>query len=445
MADSAPHQIVSRDDPPPSAAPDKASSPRWGPFTKFLVALILAVVTGAVLVRFERMIAPLVLAIILTYLLRPVVAALVRRTGLSWHAAVGVLYLAVIIVLIGLLTAAGIAIIQQTQGLITSVSQIASSDLPNQLQRVLSAPFHFGPFLIDLSRPFSIGPLKFDLSNINWQALLNPILGAIQPALSQTGTVISDLAGRTAETLGWMLFILIISFYLLFDTHRLTASFEGIVPPDYTYDARRMVGALVPIWNAFLRGQITLALIMGTLIGLTMTILGVPYGLVIGLLAGLLQFVPIVGPLIYGTTSIIIVLFQPGTWLGLSPVTHAIIVLAGIIVLQEISDNILVPRILGSSLHLHPVAILVFALIAANLAGLVGLLLSAPTLATLRLFGHYIYCKLFDLDPWPEPPPIPHPSLERAWVRWLRLRLTLWRERRAIVRESPRHVTKDEG
>ncbi len=445
MADRSPRPIVSRDDPPPSAAPDEAGSPRWGPFTKFLVSLILVVVAGAVLVRFQRMIAPLVLAVILTYLLRPVVAALVARTGLSWHTAVGVLYLAVIILLISLLTAAGIAIVQQTQGLITSVSQIASSDLPNQLQRTLSAPFQLGPFLIDLSRPFSIGPFQFDFSNIDWRSLLNPVLGAIQPALSQTGTVISDLAGRTAETLGWMLFVLIISFYLLFDTHRLAGSFEGMVPPDYTYDAQRLVGALVPIWNAFLRGQITLALIMGTLIGLTMTILGVPYGLVIGLLGGLLQFVPIVGPLIYGTTSIIIVLFQPGTWLGINPVPHAIIVLVGIIVLQEISDNLLVPRILGSSLHLHPVAILVFALIAANLAGLVGLLLSAPTLATLRLFGRYIYCKLFDLNPWPGPPPIPHPSLERAWVRWARLRLTQYRERRAIIHENPRHVTKDEG
>jgi predicted PurR-regulated permease PerM len=391
------------------------------------------------------MIAPLALAFILTYLLRPVVAFLVARSGLSWHVAVGVLYLVVIIMLISLLTAAGIAIIQQTQGLITSVSQIASSDLPLQLQRVLSAPVQLGPFLFDLSRPFSIGPFHFDLSNIDWQALLNPILGAVQPALSQTGTVISNLAGRTAETLGWMLFILIISFYLLFDTHRLAGSFEGMLPPDYTYDARRMVGALVPIWNAFLRGQITLALIMGTLIGVTMTLLGVPYGLVIGLLGGLLQFVPIVGPLIYGTTSIAIVLFQPGTWLGIGPVGHAIIVLVGIVVLQEISDNILVPRVLGSSLHLHPVAMLVFALIAANLAGLVGLLLSAPTLATLRLFGRYVYCKLFDLDPWPEAPPIPHPPIERAWVRWLRMRLTQFRERRTIIDPGPHHVTKDEG
>jgi len=437
MADSSSRRVAHTTDQSHSEANLDAlpASPRWGPFTKFLVALILVVVAGEVLVRFQRMIAPLVFAVILTYLLRPVVAAMVARTRLSWHAAVAVLYLAVIVLLIGLLTAAGIAIVQQTQGLLGLVTQIASSDLPNQLQHLLSAPFSFGPFVFDLSRPFSIGPFRFDISNVNWQPLLTQILAGVQPALSQTGTVISDLAGRTAESLGWMLFILIISFYLLFDTHRLVGSFEGIVPPDYAYDARRLVGALLPIWNAFLRGQITLALIMGSLIGITMTILGVRYGIVLGLLGGMLQFIPIVGPLIYGTTAVAIVLFQPGLWLGFTPVVHAIIVLADVIVLQEISDNILVPRILGSSLHLHPVAILVFALIMANLAGLVGLLLSAPTLATLRLFGRYIYCKLFDLNPWPDPQPIPHPAPERTWARWVRRRWTVWREGRSRVEE----------
>jgi predicted PurR-regulated permease PerM len=431
-------------DPSPSEQPvEMTPSPRWGPFTKFLVALVAVVVAGAVLVRFQAMVTPLVVAVIITYLLRPVVAGIVSQTRLQWHAAVAVLYLFIIIVLIGLLTVVGIAIIQQIQGLINLINQIAFSDLPNQLQRLLSAPFHFGPFLFDLSRPFNIGPFRFDVSNVNWQPLLNPVLGAIQPALSQTGTVIGDLAGRTAASLGWMLFILIISFYLLFDTHRLAGSFEGVVPPNYAYDWRRLLGALVPIWNAFLRGQITLALIMGCLIGITMTILGVRYGVVLGLLGGILQFVPIVGPLIYGTTAVAIALFQPTNWLGVSPVTHAIIVLADIIVLQEVSDNILVPRILGSSLHLHPVAILVFALIAANLAGLVGLLLSAPTLATLRLFGRYIYAKMFDMDPWPEPPPIPHPPTERALARWAHLRLTMIRERRFKRKETP--MTRDEG
>jgi predicted PurR-regulated permease PerM len=177
-----------------------------------------------------------------------------------------------------------------------------------------------------------------------------------------------------------------------------------LVPAGYAGDAHRLVGALGPIWNAFLRGQVTLAIVMGLANGLAMAALGVRYAVVLGLLGGLLEFIPIVGPFILGTTAVVIALFQPGNWLGLGPVPYALVVLAVAILLQQLENNFLVPRILGGSLNLNPVVILVGAVIAADLAGIVGLMLSAPVLATLRLFGCYIYRKLIDLDPWDDPP-----------------------------------------
>ena len=394
-------------------------SPRWGPFTKFLIALVLIVLLGAVLLRFQQMIVPLVLAVMLTYLLRPVAAAVATRTGLSWRAAVALLYAVLLVLLLTLLTLTGIAVIQQMQALYTNLLQI-STDFPNLLQRILSAPLVIGPFVIDLSRPIGIGPFKIDFSTTDLQALGQQVLAALQPALSRTGALLSTLAAGTAETLGWMLFILIISFYLLSDSRRMSVSIERLVPPEYAYDVRRLVSDLAPIWNAFLRGQITLALVMGSVIGLTMALLGVRYSIVLGLMGGVLEFVPIIGPLITGTTAVIIALFQGGNWLGLTPLAYAVTVIIAMILLQQIENNFLVPRIIGGTLNLHPVAILVGAVIAANLAGIIGLLLSAPTVATLRLFGRYFYRKMFDLDPWPDPPPVVRQAAERTWLRWLR-------------------------
>ncbi len=403
-----------------------AASPRWSVLTKFLVSLVLAALGGALLVRFQQMIAPLALAVILTYLLRPMVGGLAFYTSLSWRAGVAVIYLGLVVILGVLITAAGIALVQQAQGLYGTVLQIVSPELPAQLQHVLSAPVQLGPYLIDLSRPFQLGPFVFDLNHVNWQPLYAQLLNGLRPALLQIGDGLRSLATTTAATVAWLFFSLIISFYLLFDSQRLAGSVATAVPPAYAYDARRLVGALAPIWNAFLRGQLTLAIVMGFAVGLTMAALGVRYPLVLGLLGGVLEFIPIVGPVIAGGAAVGIALFQPANWLGLSPVPYALVVLAASILLQQLENNFLVPRILGGSLNLHPVVILVGAVVAADLAGIIGLLLSAPVLATLLMLGRFVYRKMVDLDPWPDLPPVTRPP-EHAWLRWARGRLAGWR------------------
>jgi predicted PurR-regulated permease PerM len=310
----------------------------------------------------------------------------------------------VLLLLLGaLLTVAGVAILQQMQGLYAVVLNIAFH-LPEQVQRVLTSPVSIGPVSFDLSKPLDIGPFHLDLSRTDWQPMYNQVLGAIEPALRRTGAIISSLATGTAVTLGWSLFVLVASFYLLFDWRRIAPSIGQLVPAEYAYDARRLVGALAPIWNAFLRGQVTLAIVMGLANGLAMAALGVRYAVVLGLIGGVLEFIPIVGPLILGVTAVVIALFQPDNWLGLAPVPFALVVLGAAILLQQLENNFLVPRILGGNLGLNPVFILVGAVIAADLAGIVGLMLSAPVLATLRLFGRYVYRKLLDLDPWDDPP-----------------------------------------
>jgi len=192
------------------------------------------------------------------------------------------------------------------------------------------------------------------------------------------------------------------------------------VPHGYLYDARRLASELGPIWDAFLRGQITIAVILGLLVGFSLAALGVHYAPVLGILATLMEFIPIVGPLISTLVGVLVAVFQPDNLLGLSPIWYAVLVLVVYSLLQQIQNNVIIPRILGRSLHLHPIVILIGAFVAASLAGVVGLLLSAPTIATLRLFGRYVYRKLFDIDPWPPAPPEPEPPPQREWLRWLR-------------------------
>ena len=388
-------------------------SPRWGRTTKFLLSLILVVLLGTLLVRFQALLAPLAFAFILAYLFNPLVVWLMARTRWGWGLTVSLVYLVLVIVLLGLMVAAGIAIEQQAVGLYRAVVEVLPN-LPARLESLTQYPIQIGTLVLDLSRPLVFGPFSLDFSAADLQPLYDQLLATIRPVLSQTGTFLGSLASSTAALLGWLIFVLAVAYYLQHDLQKIVPSIERFVPAGYAYDVRRLADELGPIWNAFLRGQIILALVMGLVVGVTMFVLGVRYAPVLGLLAGLLEFVPIIGPLIAGTVAVLVDLFQPSTWLGLTPVYFALVIVGPSILLQQLENNLLVPRILGGSLDLHPVVILVGAVIGASLAGIVGLLLSAPTIATLRLFGRYVYRKMFDLDPWarsapPAPPALPPP------------------------------------
>lgn len=412
-------------------------SPRWGALTKFLVALVGLVLLGGLLSRFQQLIPPLGLAFILAYLLTPVVEWLVARTHWQWGVAVTVVFLVIVLLLITTLTVAGIALVQEITGLYNVIAEILP-ELPERVQAILSGPIRIGSFTFDPSQPFTLGPFGpfvIDLSQLDLQPIYDQILAIIQPALQQTGTLVGSLASGTANALGWFLFILIVSYYWLHDLKNLLPSLEHVLPAGYAPDIRRLAQELGPIWNAFLRGQVTLALVMGIVVGITMGVLGVRYAPVLGLLAGLLEFIPIIGPIIAGGVAVLVALFQPTNWLGWSPIYFALLILGVQVLLQQLENNFLVPRIIGGSLNLHPIIILVGAIVGANLAGITGLLLSAPVIASLRLFGGYVYRKMFDLDPWPNPPPQPNTPRPSEWPRWFtRLVLFLRKQLAALTK-----------
>lgn len=388
--------------PPNSELPD---SPRWNSLTKFLVALIVFLVGSSLLAQFSNLAGPVIFCAILTYLLNPLAELYQRRLRLSWGASVNITYTGLVVGLLAVLTVAGIAIEQQIVGLYTTVVRI-SADLPGFIETNI------------LNRQFQLGPFTLALNTVDFQPLYNQLLASAQPALSQAGTLVGSIASSTAAFLGWFLLILLVSFYLQHDVPRLLPTLERSVPAGYAYDVRRLAAELGPIWNAYLRGQVILALIVGAMIGVVITALGVQYGPVLGLLAVVAEFIPYVGPTLSALTGALVGLFQGGNWLGLNPVVYALVILAAYTLLQQIQGNVFYPRIMGSSLGLHPAVILFGAIVMAQLLGFAGLLLAAPLLATLKLFGSYIYRKLFDMDPFPDPPPPPAPA-PRAWPRWL--------------------------
>jgi len=387
-------------------------SPKWGTMTKMVIGLTVIAIFAALVVQFRSIIGPLLLAFILTYLLYPVAATLSRVSRLSWRASVNLIYLLVVVIYLGSITLAGLTVVQQLQSLINFIGR-AVTDLPNLAQNLSTQVYQFGPF-------------KFSLSQFDLQTLSRQLISIVQPLLGRMGGLISGLAASAAVTLGWSFFVLLISYFILADASRFPDQWVHIEIPGYDEDIRRLGHELRKIWNAYLRGQLLIILLVILFDTALMLILGVRFAVGIAILAGLARFVPYVGPLTTAIVTFLVAFFQGENYFGLMAYQYAILVVVSAFILDQIFDNLVSPRLLGQALGVHPAGVLIAAIIAANLIGIIGLVLAAPVLATLGLLGRYIARKMFDLDPWPEPETHPPGKVvEIPWARWLR-RIRAW-------------------
>jgi predicted PurR-regulated permease PerM len=362
-------------------------SPRWGSTFKLVVGFVLAVLLLAMLFYFRSIIGPLILAFILVYLLHPVAARFSSFTKLSWRASVNIIFVILLIIVIGLSTLIGLAAIQQIQSLIKTIERFVA-DLPNLINQLSTQVIVIGPYHIDLA-PFT------DLGQFGDQ-----IISTLQSFIGRAGTIVGTLATATASTIGRVFFILVISYFVLLDAGKVPNILNYVDIPGYSADIQRMSKALGRSWNAFLRGQLTIVILVMISYAILLSALGVRYSIAIAILAGLARFVPYIGPLITYIVLGLVTLFQGGNYFNLQPIYYTALCIGLSIILDQIYDNLVSPRIMGKSLGVHPAAVLVVAILAANLIGIIGLLLAAPVLASVTLIGRYTFNKMFDRDPW---------------------------------------------
>lgn len=361
-------------------------SPSWSSTTKLVVALILIALFTFLLVRFNKILAPLFVAFLLAYLLYPIPNFFKEKLKISWKLTVLIIYLILLILFLGLITLGGFAGVDQLSSLIRFI-QFELRDLPVFLEELSSLRYEFGGFVIDFS--------ELDLVSLG-----NQLLSFIQPMLSGLGNIVGSIAGSAAALIGWSLFSILISYFILSETKGARGDLIKFNIPGYNFDIKQMGLEISRTWNAFLRGQLTITLITIVIYIILLGALGVNFYYGLAFIAGLARFVPYVGPFVAWTTYGLVSLFQGTTIFGLEPLPYVILVIGLSLLVDVIMDNLVVPRLMGDALKVHPAAVLVAVFIFASLFGFFGVLLAAPVLATAKLFGQYVYFKMFDLDPW---------------------------------------------
>lgn len=374
-------------------------SPNWSSSTKIFVAAFATVLLSLAVWRFQAVLSPLIVAGIIAYILNPLIEWLDEKLPMSRGGAIGIVYVTFALLVFTLLTIAGVTVYQQSAGMI-EFSQLIIINGPEQLEALFDNPIILGPWTIDPSQ-FEIG-----LDTIGQQ-----LVSAIQTILAQSAQFVTVAASVTVGWVGWAVLVYVLSIYFAIDWPRFGSLIsDAVYQPGYRQDVKRLLFETGRIWNGYLRGQTLLALLMALIFTVVLWTLGVRYALLLGVMAGILDFIPFVGAFITVGLSTLVALFQGENWLGLSPLWFGLLVLGVGIVLQQIEGNWLNPRIVGGALGLHPLLVMVGAIMGSILAGLLGVMLAAPVLATVKLLGVYAWRKMFDLDPFPEPEPPAMPT-----------------------------------
>lgn len=366
------------------------NSPPWSANNKRLVLLILFILLSLALYRFRLLLLPLSMAMILAYLIEPLVAQITMRTPLNRNFSIALVYLVLVAGLVSIP-------VSTINPIVTQVS--------NFIHRTPQYIRDIGEFFqepIVLMDEFEIPVDQLSLDQL-FASLSSNLVEVVQTLGGQTISIFGSLATATISTVGWTIMVLFLSFYLVKDHESLFESIIKLAPKSYHSDLYRLTEGISITWNSFLRGQLVLCVVVGIIVFVMALIIGLPNAMTLALIAGFMELIPTFGPILAAIPAVLIAAIQAeSSWLGslMSPFWFAMLVLGLYTFIYQFENYYLVPRIIGHHLKLHPLAVILGVLGGASVAGILGILLAAPVLASIRLIWMYIYCKLTDQDPF---------------------------------------------
>jgi len=323
---------------------------------------IAAAIFFVVLYLLGNVILPFILGGAIAYLLDPVADRL-ERMGFSRGLAVGVITIGALLVFVIMALLVVPTLTQQSVQLFNTAPQLA-----RDLQTFLSQHF----------------PSVFDTNSVLHQTLQS--LG--ETVRSKGGALLETVLSSAVSFLNVIVILVVVpvvTVYLLYDWDRMVGKVDALLPRDHAPVIRKLAHEIDTVLASFIRGMGTVCIILGLYYAVALMLVGLQFGLVVGAIAGLITFIPYVGSLVGGALAIGLGLFQFwGDWTTIGLI--AAIFLSG----QFIEGNFLTPRLVGSSVGLHPVW-LIFALsVFGTLFGFVGMLVAVPLAAAIGVVTRFV-------------------------------------------------------
>jgi len=327
------------------------ASPRWSHETRLIIALLCLVITVVLIILALPLVEALAAAALIAYLLNPIVQLLMRRFRMRRSVSVLVVYAILLLILASLPALAGTVAYGLFQRWENSLSEVLQES-----QKWLTQP------VIILGIDLSPRSLLLSLGN----SLGNALTGL-------PGGSMGILSGITTNVL-WGFTIIVSLYYFMKDGPKMRPWLVSLAPDSFQEEFDHLISDLDTVWGLFLRAQLLIFVVLAVLF-----ILG---------------------------SALVIGLYQMG-WLPFSTIGLVVMLIIVYALIQQVDNLWLRPQLMGHQLRLHPGLVFVGLIGALALSGVLGALLVVPLMASLKVVGHYIRCKLLDLPPWPEETPAP--------------------------------------
>ena len=310
---------------------------------------------------------PFAVAATLAYLGDPLVDRL-ERAGLDRAWAATIVFVVLLVVLTGVLLLLVPLIVRQVENLV--------DNLPR-----------YGAWAQNVAWPWLQRRLHLDPHTFDSDRLLDAVKAHLGSIGDVAGTVLGKVSRSGVGIAMWLtnlVLIPVVAFYLLRDWDRLVGTVDRMLPrslqPTVAYLARESDRIL----GAFVRGQLLVMLALGVFYGAGLGLVGLAVGPLIGMVAGLLSFVPYLGFIVGFVAAIIAALVQYGDW------SHLLLVGGVFMVGQLLEGYVLVPRLVGNKIGLHPVAVIFAVLAGGHLFGFLGVLLALPAASVIMVLLRYL-------------------------------------------------------
>ena len=350
---------------------------QWDMPFRYVIMIFLLIVTVLVLWYIREIFQPLLTAGLIAYFLSPAVNVAMLRLRLRRKAAANLVYFLSLTIFVTVLVTAVPILFEELQSVSADITR-GLSDLELSLQEAVV-----------------IGGIPFRFETLI-PALRESLTGMIIPGPESALRILEV----TSKNFLWLIVILVTTYYLMTDWDKVRSTVIQLAPKNEQADLDQLYRRIRQVWMGYLRGQIRLMFILAVMYSAAWLVIGLPGAFALGVLAGLLNLLPEIGPFVIAVLATIVAYLEGSNFIPVSNFWFAVITLGVYLILNNLKTIWLQPRILGQSVFLHDSVVLVAIIAAIVLQGVLGVLLVVPLLATIVVVGRYVRRRLLGLHPF---------------------------------------------